>query len=176
MEHSRGLRPYGLHPRLLSTCTYGARSSLYCYFRHPILIRHLPSHLRRFLVPCWVKEWGLPVFFCLHWDVAPSTSRRKSLVYEKKSSFKSMECTFQSIVQPFKSIERAFESLEWRIYGASLAFSAHSVQKGTVRGKEFDRHCLMIASCSSAGAVCLERRAILGESETFLYFCALNNK
>ena len=62
---------------------------------------------------------GVPVFFCLHWDVVPSTSRRKSLGYGIKSSFKSMECTFQSIVWPFKSIERVFKSLERKIYRAS---------------------------------------------------------
>ena len=68
-----------------------------------------------------------------------------------------MECTFQSIVRPFKSIERVFKSLEWRIYRASWAFSSHGAQKGTVRGKEFDRHCLMIASRLSEESVCLER-------------------
>lgn len=127
-------------------------------------------------LPCWTKEWGVPVFFCLHWDVVPSTSRRKSLGYGIKSSFKSMECTFQSIVRPFKSIERVFKSLEWRICRASLAFSSRSTQKGTVRGKEFDRYCLMIASRLSEESVCLERWAILGESETFLYFCHKNGE
>ena len=98
-------------------------------------------------LPCWTKEWGLPVFFCLHWDVVPSTSRRKSLGYGIKSSFKSMECTFQSIVRTFKSIERAFKSLEWRICRASLAFSSHSTQKRTVRSKEFHRY--LPADCLS---------------------------
>ncbi len=57
-----------------------------------------------------------------------------------------MECTFQSIVRPFKSIERVFKSLEWKICRASLAFSSRSTQKGTVRGKEFDRYRPLIAS------------------------------